>query len=159
MPKKIDPLKKERAKSLYASGLSAMEVASQTGLNVHTLTSWCDRENWRQLRQLVDTKSESLLVDRIAEDKAKATLDIINPLVSQLTVLAEEVLNKNKDELRAKDVLHPLGTMLRLRSRLKGEITNKHEINSNTALFVQILRAAEKIDPSTIQNTEWDLIG
>jgi hypothetical protein len=157
VPKKIDPLKKERAKSLYASGLPASEVANDIEVSMHTITSWAERGQWSQLRRDINCQSENLLVERIAADKLKATIDIIDPLVSHLTILAEEVLTKNKDELRAKDVLHPLGTLLRLRAKIKSEVSQKIEFGP-TEQFMAIMEAVEKMPKSAIEPKKFNLI-
>lgn len=158
MPKKIDQKLKDKVISLYIAGIPASQISEETGVKLVTVKRIAERNQLGQLRKVSGDKAITKLTDLVAESKVR-TIEVIDPLIEKLTIKAHQLLDgPEANEMTPKEVLNALEPLMRVRSRLKGEITQKHEINTNTALFMQIMEAAERMPKEAIRLKNWDLI-
>ena len=158
MPKKISAELRDKVISLYVAGIAASEISEQTGIKLTTIKRIAERNQLGQLRKVTESKAITKLTDLVAESKVR-TIEVIDPLVEKLVVRAHELLEGPEAEgMTPKDVLNALEPLIRIRSRLKGEITQKHEINTNTALFMRIMEAAEKLPKDFIPAKKFKLL-
>lgn len=158
MPKKIDQELKDQVISMYIAGITAPQISEETGVKLTSVKKIAERNQLGQLRKVTESKAITKLTDLVAESKVR-TIEVIDPLVEKLVIKAHKLLDgAEADDMTPKDVLNALEPLIRIRSRLKGEITQKHEINTNTALFMQIMEAAERMPKEAIEVKEWDLI-
>lgn len=158
MPKKIDPALKDEIISLYVSGVAASQIAKETGVKLVTVKRVAERNKLGQLRKESEGKAIRKLTDLVAESKVR-TIEVLDPLLEKLVIKAHELLDgEEADEMTPREVLTVIEQLVRTRSKLKGEITQKHEINTNTALFIQIMEAAERMPKEAITIKEWNLI-
>lgn len=113
---------RDKAKVMYCSGETTVKIANDLGLKLCTVRRMVQREGWLTDKQQSLELSKQAIVTAVAEQKVRKSIEIINPIVEELSKKAMNSLAQDESQLTSKDHVRTLATMIKLKAQLEGDL-------------------------------------